>query len=721
MAEQDFTPLEIDYLARDYVSFRQLMLDHLALRVPDWTESSPADLGNVIVEVLAYAADYLAYYQDAVATEAYLGTARRRRSVKRHARLLDYHMHEGCNARVWVQVQVNQALQLPKRTQLLTRATGYDNTTVIPAGSPNYYAVLAQNVKVFETMQDAWLYPELNRINFYIEEGFETILKQGSTSAVLRGELPNLQPGAVLVFEEVLDPDSGTELGADPAQRCAVRLTGVKRSRRGDSALVQIEWGEDDALPFDLALAVFNQGEFTPEICVARGNIVLADHGQTIPHEVLPAVQAGVRYRPGLQYTGLTFSAGAGDPASLESASAALSQDVRVALPAVSLFQLERSTPLAAPGQDLYRLGQPAQREGLALALRGGGLRIAAQSRVRQLSDGRLEIRDHIRKQHLVARQRGEQTIVESYHEWTVRPDLLSSGPLSTDYIVDVEEDGRSYLRFGFGGHGRLPKAGDVFTVSYRIGTGAAGNIRADTLAHVVSTDPRIIQVRNPLPAMGGTEREPVEDARLYAPHAFQSQERCVTAADYATVAGRYPGVRQAAAQLRWTGSWYTAFVYVQRAGGRPLDKTFNARLQHFLDPYRQAGCELELRPPDFVPLEIVLEVTLKKGYDSNRVEGALRQVFSSGVAAQGGTPGFFSPDNFSFHQPVYLSQVIGAAMGVAGVSHAEARRFRRLDEPAPAQAPLVIAIGELEIARVDNDPADPGRGSIQFVMKGGL
>lgn len=98
----------IDYLAKDYASFRQLMLDRLAVTIPDWQETSPADLGMAIVEVLAYAADRLSYYQDAVATEAYLGTARTRPSLRRHARLLDYQMHEGCNARTWIHVRVKQ-------------------------------------------------------------------------------------------------------------------------------------------------------------------------------------------------------------------------------------------------------------------------------------------------------------------------------------------------------------------------------------------------------------------------------------------------------------------------------------------------------------------------------------------------------------------------------------------------------------------------------------
>src|SRR2546427_6685807 len=46
-------------------------------------------------ELLAYVGDYLSYQQDAVATEAYLGTARRRVSVRRHARLVDYLVHDG--------------------------------------------------------------------------------------------------------------------------------------------------------------------------------------------------------------------------------------------------------------------------------------------------------------------------------------------------------------------------------------------------------------------------------------------------------------------------------------------------------------------------------------------------------------------------------------------------------------------------------------------------
>ena len=98
---------EINYLAKDYDSFRRLMLDRMTLLMPQWRERSAADLGVVVVEALAYVGDHLSYQQDAIGTEAYLGTARRRISVRRHALMVDYPMHDGCNARGWVQIQVN--------------------------------------------------------------------------------------------------------------------------------------------------------------------------------------------------------------------------------------------------------------------------------------------------------------------------------------------------------------------------------------------------------------------------------------------------------------------------------------------------------------------------------------------------------------------------------------------------------------------------------------
>ena len=65
----------IDYLAKDFLSFRKALSDFSALRYPEWQERSEADFGVMFMEALSALADDLSYTQDRVAAEATLDTA----------------------------------------------------------------------------------------------------------------------------------------------------------------------------------------------------------------------------------------------------------------------------------------------------------------------------------------------------------------------------------------------------------------------------------------------------------------------------------------------------------------------------------------------------------------------------------------------------------------------------------------------------------------------
>ena len=82
----------IDYLARDYSSFRQALLDLIPAKLPEWTDRSEASFGIVLIELFAYMADVLSYYQDRLANEAFLTTAQERRSIINHLRLIGYEL-----------------------------------------------------------------------------------------------------------------------------------------------------------------------------------------------------------------------------------------------------------------------------------------------------------------------------------------------------------------------------------------------------------------------------------------------------------------------------------------------------------------------------------------------------------------------------------------------------------------------------------------------------
>jgi predicted phage baseplate assembly protein len=229
-----------------------------------------------------------------------------------------------------------------------------------------------------------------------------------------------------------------------------------------------------------------------------------------------------------------------------------------------------------------------------------------------------------------------------------------------------------------------------------------------------------LVGVRNPWPGAGGAAPESIEAVRQNAPQAFRTQERAVTPADYETIALRFPGVQRAAATIRWTGSWYTVFITVDRLGAAPITDEFERDFRAHMNAYRMMGYDLEVDGPTYIPLEIELEVCVKPEYLRSAVRAALLELLSSRTLPDG-TRGLFHPDNFTFGQPVYLSRIYAAVSGVAGVQSAQVTRFQIQDQPGSSGlAAGKIALGRLEIAQLQNNPSFPKRGVLRLTIKGG-
>jgi Baseplate J-like protein len=672
---------EIDYLAKDYASFRKLILDRMALLVPEWRERNPADLGITLVELLAYRGDQLSYQQDAVATEAYLGSARKRVSLRRHARLVDYFVHDGTNARVWVQLTSEANLvSVPAKTQLLSLI---DRTPVrIPPGSKTLDEALRQHPIVFETLHPITLFTAHNAMPFYTWSDRECCLPKGATVATLAGHFPDLPNDAVLIFEEQRGPLTGEEEDADRTRRWAVRLTSATVFDAGAQPLTdpltgaqitEIAWIPEDALPFPFCLSGFTDEEhgaqYRDDLSIAHGNIVLADHGQTIAEEslgVVPQPQillppdpeadrcnrppprfSRPRFRPSLRAKPLTQETPYDGTLP---ASASLTIDPANALPSISL----RSTL-------------------------------------------------------------GADTAT-----WHPQRDLLGSAPDAEEFVVEIEADATAYLRFGDDEYGAQPEPETAFAATYRTGNGAAGNIGAETLAHIVSDNSAIIAVRNPLPAAGGTNPESATQIRRDAPQAFRTQKRAVTEDDYGRTAELDRSIQRAAATFRWTGSWHTVFITVDRFDALPLTSDFENQLRAEIEPYRMAGHDLEIDSPRYVPLEIAMFVCVQPDYFRSDVRAALLEVFSSGIRPDG-TRGFFQPDLFTFGQTVYLSALYAAAQAVAGVASVQITTFQRQGQPETSGLTNgFLTMSRLEIARLENDPNFPERGIFTLDLGGG-
>ncbi len=700
----DLVSPDIDYLAKDYASFRQLMLDLAPQKVPAWTDRHAADLGMTLVELLAYEGDYLSYQQDAAAQEMHLSTARQRESVTRHVKLIDYPMHHGINAKAFVHLTVAtsgtlpaRSLRCPDRTvRFLTRiGEPVDPQRTRPPGpvieTAHADRAIAAAGAVFEPVEAASLHPELNEIRIHTWGDGRCCVPVGSTTVDLVGDVP-VEAGDLLLLEEVVGVATGLPQDADHRHRQVVRLverTGQdgdlpledplftlgadgtpQLSEPGDPPLplTRVSWAQEDALTFPLCVsALADDGNPLPVVAAARGNIVLVDHGVT-SRETHDPDETRIRY----SRIGYRFRLAA----------------------APLTFGFGRDHVSTGPVARLYDLS-PRDAAPHVVVVDGDGSGLT----------------------------------------WLPEPDLFGTDPFSRSFVAEPDHAGRAQLRFGDGELGQQPSfpagAGDAESrrlhAIFRVGNGRAGNVGRDTIVHLLGAEqpspglPVVTDVRNPLAAWGGVDPEPIERVKRIAPDAFRAETyRAVTEADYATAAELLPLVSRAQADFRWTGSWHTVFVTVDPRGTDELTVEVADAVRNHLERYRLAGYDLEIDPPRYVALEIELIVCASHDHFRADIHAAVRDALSARVLADGSS-GFFHPDNFTFGQSLHVSQLYAAVEAVPGVDSAEITVFRRYGTDDTADLAVGrIAADRLEIIRLNGDPNFPEHGVLQIEMRGG-
>jgi hypothetical protein len=698
-------PLEpspgIDYLAKDYDSFRHTLMTAMAARVPGWKSTSEADHDQVLIGLLAAAADELSDYQDRVMAEAYFATARKRVSLARHARLVDYHVHEGNQASTWLAVDV-VAGQVP--------FTLDDQELVVWTGNAPaeddavFFASRQRRLAPGERQR---LDPLLNRLRLHTWRNAQPALAAGSTSADIvpvAGLAAQADADALrdlvrsgawreLLIAEVLNPLTGAEPGRNRSKRQLLRLLPGDDPEAGGAEsildpvigtwVVRVHWREEDALRHDYSFTTFCPGPppaTVTDVSIFYGNLVRVYAGEPLqahfyePGTVLPTETDAVKHR----YYVRTDRFGDG-------------RDwVLAALP--------DEGPLAyLPPSGMTAAGEEPARSTLWVEVEPPGGARETFDEVASLvhSDDSAENGDH--------------------------------------YAVETDERRRTMLRFGNGVNGRLLPFGAIVHAEYQVGGGTAGNIGADQLVNVAPLSGAlmgaVVAATNPFDVTDGRDPETVERVRRNAPEAFRARQlRAVTLADYVRRAEEVTGVAHAVARYAWTGSWRTVRVTIDPAGfvalGDPRSQALwnelHPRVAAHLEAVRLIGEDLELRPPRYVPVEIEITVCADPSYWREDLRFVLEQEFSDTWTSDG-RRGFFHPDEWDFGEDLHRSAIEGRIHRIAGIQHVVSIVMKRFNAPLPGVAGAdVLEMGFDEVVLLANDPDHLERGLIRFDVLGG-
>ncbi|MBI1424585.1 MAG: hypothetical protein GC149_14155 [Gammaproteobacteria bacterium] len=105
--KQDSSARIIDYMAKDYDSLLASMKKVIPQLIPEWKDyDKQTDFGHVLLQLFAHAGDVLSYYQDRIANEAFLTTAKERRSVIQHLKLISYRLATATPAAARLQITI---------------------------------------------------------------------------------------------------------------------------------------------------------------------------------------------------------------------------------------------------------------------------------------------------------------------------------------------------------------------------------------------------------------------------------------------------------------------------------------------------------------------------------------------------------------------------------------------------------------------------------------
>lgn len=678
---------KIDYLARDFSSFKHVLLNLMRDRVPGWEPTSEADLDQVLIDLLAADGDELSDFQDRVMNEAFFGRARKRVSLARYGRLMDYHIHQGNQAETWLAIEVkgSSSITVDYDFGVWTGSDWSDSDSAIFMFSKYSNKGNPGSGEIGKVRQ---LSPSLNSISFFDWGETATALEVGATQAdvVLPGlpteaaaeelkDLFHLQGVTHLVLEQKLNPDTGTANGVDVTARQLLELLPgesgavVVEDPSTDQFFVRISWRQEDALRQRFCFLTECGGNSVKDVSVFTGNLVKVSYGRP--------------YRCTFRAEGEAL--GPTDMSQLVGLSESSFEETKWG--AICVIP---ESPLA------YRQTEAGGEEESWTSL--------------------------------------TVDVGELKGSWREQIDLIESKSGDQHFIVETDEEQVSRIRFGNGVNGESLPADEAITCAYQVGLGSAGNVGIDTITGFNATALEIKSVRNPFDVVDGCDPESQEEILRRVPLAYQyKQLRAVTLCDYRARAEELQEVSQAKASYSWTGSWRTVRVAIDPVGSNELDSETRKQITEHLDAVRLIGEDVEVRGARYVPLDIQLKLCVHHEYWVGDVLEELLTAFSSSTTLDGQLA-FFHPDLWTFGQPLHASQIMARALSIEGVERVSELSMRRWNtgsgltstvisisaEDIPESIVDELGVDADEIIQVENNPDCLENGTITFELKGG-
>lgn len=237
--------------------------------------------------------------------------------------------------------------------------------------------------------------------------------------------------------------------------------------------------------------------------------------------------------------------------------------------------------------------------------------------------------------------------------QWTEVQTLYGQAADAKVFVTFEDEDEATHVKFG----SRLPTGTDNVIATYRIGSGAE-TPESGQLSIILSPIDGLTKIVSPAPLTPGSDPDPADQVRRYAPNSVLTFGRAVSGDDYETIAAQAPGVTRAKAYWQWdeTSQRATVAVYVGDSEGA-RSSAFDA-IAAAADPNRRILVKLATS----VSVHLSFKLKVDSRYVSEDVEANVR------AALLDGDSGLFGVNVVQIGQIFFDSDIYARCHSVAGV-----------------------------------------------------
>lgn len=263
---------------------------------------------------------------------------------------------------------------------------------------------------------------------------------------------------------------------------------------------------------------------------------------------------------------------------------------------------------------------------------------------------------------------------VDGWHDWEEVDDLLGVRDDARAFAVDYAVGAISFGQ-------RVPQLGErIRTLSYQYGGGVIGNVPAGSVTALTGVGG--VQVKNPLPAVGGSDTVSLDDALDQIPAEVHRHDRAVIADDFRDFAEQFPDVIRAETlpllhpdTPKVPAAGVVSVVVFPsedlRDPNAPLpDLDLLRRVAKHLDARRLVTTELYVIPPTYKRIAVSAGVAVRNGYQVDAVRRWVELILRQYLAP---VPPF-GPDGrgWPLGRAVRRAELEAVAVQVEGVEYLE-------------------------------------------------